>query len=158
MGYHGDGKCSRPVFGRRETCSGNNREDGCCSIDKICEFYSRLPDFKDHYEDFKGVFGNFTCEESTTFSPSKTTTLPVQGDNTTKLDDLIITTAPTTTVVPENKSSTKTTATTTASIKTSLVKSDIVTNTNSSKATPLDLSPEYRFEMLIEKLRPFVLN
>ena len=23
--YHGDGKCSRPVFGRRETCSGNNR-------------------------------------------------------------------------------------------------------------------------------------
>merc|ERR1712136_53043 len=143
MGYHGDGKCSRPVFGRRETCSGNNREDGCCSIDKICEFYSRLPDFKDHYEDFKGVFGNFTCEETTTISPSKTTTLPVQGDNTTKLDDLK-----------------KTTTTTTASLKTSFVKSDdIVTNPNSSKATPFqDLSQEFRFEMLIEKLKPFVLN
>merc|ERR1712012_1334244 len=82
--YHGDGKCSRPVFGRRETCSGNNREDGCCSIDEICEFYSRLPDFKDHYEDFKGVFGNFNCGESTTFSPIKTTTPPVQDEKTTK--------------------------------------------------------------------------
>lgn len=46
------------------------------------------------------------------------------------------------------------TATTTTSLKASPVKSDdIVINPNSSKTTPLqDLSPEFHFEMLIEKL------
>ena len=65
---------------------------------------------------------------------------------------MIITTAPRTTIEPKNVPSTKDTTTTTASLKTSPVKSeDIKTNPDSS--TPLqDLSPELRFEMLIEKL------